>query len=198
MDEWITMAAGLGFPEGPVACADGSVLLVEIETGWITRVHDDGRTDRDQQNVARDSHVAMSCGWRWKAHDEWRRQFVVHDIAWQRPPVLPLLRLPGRHAAIVLLREPWRTAPVRSKLAIVVVVNDHALPVIEVPAAIIIPRVALAMPLAFVVPTVLVVTLALVVVFVRKRRHAADHTQTQRHQHSSDHRHHVHHGPQAQ
>lgn len=32
------LAEGLQFPEGPVACADGSVLLVEIERGTITRV----------------------------------------------------------------------------------------------------------------------------------------------------------------
>ena len=39
MDE---MANGLRFPEGPVACADGSVILVEIAAGRITRVGADG------------------------------------------------------------------------------------------------------------------------------------------------------------
>ncbi len=39
---WTVLAAGLGFPEGPVWCADGSVLLVEIERGQITRVYPDG------------------------------------------------------------------------------------------------------------------------------------------------------------
>ena len=38
------VAEGLGFPEGPVAMADGSVLVVEIRHGRITRVHPDGRT----------------------------------------------------------------------------------------------------------------------------------------------------------
>ncbi len=33
---------GLMFPEGPVACADGSVLLVEIQRGTITRVSPSG------------------------------------------------------------------------------------------------------------------------------------------------------------
>ena len=33
---------GLRFPEGPVAMADGSVILVEIEAGRITRVSPDG------------------------------------------------------------------------------------------------------------------------------------------------------------
>ena len=37
-----TLAEGLGFPEGPVALADGSVLLVEIFAGTLTRVSPDG------------------------------------------------------------------------------------------------------------------------------------------------------------
>ncbi|MDO8704387.1 MAG: SMP-30/gluconolactonase/LRE family protein [Sulfuricaulis sp.] len=37
------VADGLGFPEGPVALADGSVLLVEIAAGQLSRVWPDGR-----------------------------------------------------------------------------------------------------------------------------------------------------------
>ena len=36
------LASGLQFPEGPVACSDGSVLLVEIQRKTITRVAADG------------------------------------------------------------------------------------------------------------------------------------------------------------
>ena len=36
------IAEGLRFPEGPVAMADGSVVLVEIERGTVTRVGADG------------------------------------------------------------------------------------------------------------------------------------------------------------
>ena len=36
------IASGLRFPEGPVAMEDGSVILVEIEAGCITRVKPDG------------------------------------------------------------------------------------------------------------------------------------------------------------
>lgn len=36
------LASGLGFPEGPVALPDGSVLLVEIEQGQLTRILPDG------------------------------------------------------------------------------------------------------------------------------------------------------------
>lgn len=40
-----TIAAGLEFPEGPVAMQDGSVLLVEIRRGTLSRVHPDGTTE---------------------------------------------------------------------------------------------------------------------------------------------------------
>jgi gluconolactonase len=36
---------GLGFPEGPVALSDGSVVVVEIKTGNLTRVGPDGTKD---------------------------------------------------------------------------------------------------------------------------------------------------------
>ena len=37
------IASGLRFPEGPIAMPDGSVLLVEIERGTVSRVSPDGR-----------------------------------------------------------------------------------------------------------------------------------------------------------
>ena len=40
-----TIASGLCFPEGPIALPDGSVLLVEIERGTLTRVGVDGAVD---------------------------------------------------------------------------------------------------------------------------------------------------------
>ena len=39
------VAEGLEFPEGPVAMADGSVLVAEIKGGRITRVRPDGSTE---------------------------------------------------------------------------------------------------------------------------------------------------------
>lgn len=42
MTDFTVMASGLRFPEGPVAMPDGSVILVEIEAGRITRVRPDG------------------------------------------------------------------------------------------------------------------------------------------------------------
>ena len=44
MTHWTTIADGLQFPEGPVACSDGSVMVVEIAAGRVTRVGSDGRT----------------------------------------------------------------------------------------------------------------------------------------------------------
>lgn len=45
MIEWTTVVSGLRFPEGPVAMGDGSVVLVEIAAGRITRVRPDGSTE---------------------------------------------------------------------------------------------------------------------------------------------------------
>jgi gluconolactonase len=39
------ITSGLQFPEGPVWCSDGSVLLVEIRRGTLTRVRPDGRKE---------------------------------------------------------------------------------------------------------------------------------------------------------
>ena len=40
MSELTVLAEGLRFPEGPIAMADGSVLLVEIARGTLSRVQD--------------------------------------------------------------------------------------------------------------------------------------------------------------
>src|SRR4029077_20537120 len=42
MPEMRELASGLQFPEGPVALDDGSVLVVEIKGGTLTRVAPDG------------------------------------------------------------------------------------------------------------------------------------------------------------
>lgn len=39
------VASGLKFPEGPIALRDGSVVLVEIQRGTLSRVSPDGRVD---------------------------------------------------------------------------------------------------------------------------------------------------------
>ena len=42
MTEFRTIAEGLRFPEGPIAMPDGSVILVEIEAGRLTRIQPSG------------------------------------------------------------------------------------------------------------------------------------------------------------
>lgn len=42
MAELREITTGLGFPEGPIWCEDGSILLVEIKRGTLTRVQPDG------------------------------------------------------------------------------------------------------------------------------------------------------------
>jgi gluconolactonase len=39
------VAESLRFPEGPIAMADGSVILTEVAAGRLTRVHSDGRSE---------------------------------------------------------------------------------------------------------------------------------------------------------
>jgi gluconolactonase len=41
----VEVASGLQFPEGPIAMGDGSVLLVEIARGTLSRVRPDGRIE---------------------------------------------------------------------------------------------------------------------------------------------------------
>jgi gluconolactonase len=45
MSEVRELASGLLFPEGPVVCEDGSVLVCEIAAGRITRVRPDGASE---------------------------------------------------------------------------------------------------------------------------------------------------------
>ena len=45
MPAYREIASGLQFPEGPIWCSDGSVLLVEIRRGTLTRVRPDGRKE---------------------------------------------------------------------------------------------------------------------------------------------------------
>ena len=45
-DDVTQVAAGLAFPEGPIACADGSLLVVEVRGGTLTRVDPSGALER--------------------------------------------------------------------------------------------------------------------------------------------------------
>jgi gluconolactonase len=45
MSDIRVIATGLSFPEGPIAMADGSIVLVEIERQTVSRVRPDGRVE---------------------------------------------------------------------------------------------------------------------------------------------------------
>ena len=53
------LAAGLKFPEGPVALNDGSVVLVECAAGRITRIKPDGTTKVVAQTGAAPNGLAI-------------------------------------------------------------------------------------------------------------------------------------------
>ena len=44
MSDVTILASGLGFPEGPVVCQDGSIILTEIRNNQLSRVAPDGKT----------------------------------------------------------------------------------------------------------------------------------------------------------
>ena len=53
------VAKGLRFPEGPIAMADGSVLLVEIERGTLSRIDPSGRVEVVAQTGAGPNGAAI-------------------------------------------------------------------------------------------------------------------------------------------
>src|SRR5579885_1579968 len=74
-----TLAEGLLFPEGPVAMADGSVILVEIAAGAVTRIAADGtRTVVATPGVGPDGkcYVANNGGFEWATVGGLRRPTV--------------------------------------------------------------------------------------------------------------------------
>ena len=44
MDDVTIIASGFGFPEGPVVCSDGSIILTEIRNNQLSKVSPDGKT----------------------------------------------------------------------------------------------------------------------------------------------------------
>ena len=60
------LATGLRFPEGPVACDDGSVLLVEIAGERLTRVSADGTVETVAEIPGGPNGAAVGPdGWIW-------------------------------------------------------------------------------------------------------------------------------------
>ncbi len=84
--EFRVLASGLAFPEGPVALPDGSVLVVEVANGRLTRVHPGGRLQTvaevgDGPNGAAmgpDGKVYLcnNGGFAWHVDDDGKRHVV--------------------------------------------------------------------------------------------------------------------------
>ena len=43
MSDVTILATGFGFPEGPVVCPDGSIILTEIRNNQLSRVTPEGK-----------------------------------------------------------------------------------------------------------------------------------------------------------
>ena len=82
-----TVTEGLQFPEGPVACADGSVILVEIAAGALTRVAPDGTKTviakpgggPNGAAIGPDGkpYIANNGGFEWAVDEQGRRRPLV-------------------------------------------------------------------------------------------------------------------------
>ena len=59
MPVWTTIAEGLKFPEGPIACPDGSIILVEIAAGRLTRIDVDRRIETVAETGGGPNGLAM-------------------------------------------------------------------------------------------------------------------------------------------
>ncbi|VWX56092.1 Gluconolactonase [Burkholderiales bacterium 8X] len=80
------IASGLQFPEGPIAMSDGSILLVEIGRGTLSRVMPDGRVHvvadlgggPNGAAIGPDGgvYVCNNGGFRWHVDDQGRRRPV--------------------------------------------------------------------------------------------------------------------------
>jgi len=83
------LATGLAFPEGPIAMPDGSVLVVEIMGGRLTRVLPDGRIETVAElgggpngaAIGPDGHcyVCNNGGFSWRTDDGYSRPTGVPD-----------------------------------------------------------------------------------------------------------------------
>jgi len=89
MSDFRVIAEGLRFPEGPIAMPDGSVLLVEIARGTLTRVHPDGRKEVVAETGGGPNGAAIgpdgACyicnngGFRWHEDDDGLRPVLQAD-----------------------------------------------------------------------------------------------------------------------
>src|ERR1700722_12205789 len=82
-----TLAEGLRFPEGPVACADGSVILVEIAAGALTRVAVDGTKTVVATPGGGPNGAAIGPDGKGYVVNNGGFEFLVDDQGRRRPPL---------------------------------------------------------------------------------------------------------------
>ena len=97
-----TITDGLFFPEGPIAMPDGTVLVVEIARGTLTRVFPDGRKEIVAETgggptgaaIGPDGkcYVCNNGGFKWKVEPNGNRRSMR-----RRPMVRELPRQPLSH-----------------------------------------------------------------------------------------------------
>src|SRR5690606_4408802 len=127
----------------------------------LERIDHHARTDRNQQDVGGDAHVAVTFGRHAEAQDDVAGRVVIAHVARQRVANSPLLGLARRHAAVVLLRESRRAVSGAVAFA-VIAANDLAMALGEVGAG---PWSAVA-SIAVVVVTIAVVALVAIAIAV--------------------------------
>jgi gluconolactonase len=82
------LASGLRFPEGPVVLPDGSVSVVELEAGRITRVAEDGSKDVISEIGGGPNGAQLGPdGKLWVCNNG--RAYDFHDVGGQLLPVQP-------------------------------------------------------------------------------------------------------------
>jgi len=59
MSNFEVLAEGLQFPEGPIAMPDGSVILVEIKRGTLSRVHKGGHVNNPKVTITQGTIVRI-------------------------------------------------------------------------------------------------------------------------------------------
>jgi gluconolactonase len=88
MAELRELTSGLRFPEGPVVMADGSVIVVEIQAGCITRVGDDGSKETVAEPGGGPNGAQIGPdGKLWVCNNG--SAYDYHDIGGQLLPVQP-------------------------------------------------------------------------------------------------------------
>src|SRR3569832_463270 len=115
----------------PGPCSRYATRLHAAEV--VDAIDHDAGADRDHQDIAGHPHVLVAGRRHAEAHHDPRGQIVDHHVARQRPAELPFPGLAGRHAAVVLLREPRRAMPTLEAVR-VILAHDFTLAVAEMHA----------------------------------------------------------------